>query len=91
MKNLVMTTVLTLELLIPGISFAGNVFGVDSELTTEREKFENNIVTPSHTAKGLNDTLVPQKIQGDLPVFNANKYDETSYIFGVDLDSENIG
>lgn len=92
MRNLIMATILGLGLIIPGISFAGNnVFGVDSQSVNKRENIERNIVIPSHTAKELNETLIPQKLQGDLPVFNANEYDQTSYYFGVKLDSEDIG
>lgn len=91
MKNLIMTTALTVGLLIPGISFAGNIFGVDKELTMKKDNVESNLIVPTHIADGLDNTLVPQELEENSLEYGINNYDEASYIFGVKLDSENIG
>ena len=90
MRNLIITTALTVGLLIPGISFAGNVFGVDKELTTKKDNLESNLIVPTHTADGFYDTLVPQKLEESSLEYDINNK-EARYIFGVRLDSENIG
>lgn len=91
MRNLIITTALTVGLLIPGISFAGNIFGVDKELTTKKDRVESNLIVPTHTAEELNNTLVPQELEENSLEYGNKNYEEASYIFGVKLDSENIG
>lgn len=89
MRNLIITAVLTLGLLLPGVSFAGDyVFGVNTN--SLRSDVNHNIENPSYTADELSIKTQAQELQGEKRGISKKEYNVADYIFGVDLETEDI-
>lgn len=89
MRNLIITAILTVGLLLPGVSFAGDyVFGVNTD--SLRSEVNHNIENPSYTADELSIKTESQNLQNEKRGINDKNYNIADYFFGVEVDSEDI-
>lgn len=92
MKNLLLTSVLAVTFLAPGISFAGdNIFGV--QVPVQRQQVNSNVTAGSYIAKdnSLTNTLVSQKlVNGKSIITNDSEEKEAYYVFGVNIKAKNL-
>ncbi|MGH7885265.1 MAG: hypothetical protein ACRENO_06180 [Thermodesulfobacteriota bacterium] len=92
MRNLLLTSVLALTFLAPGISFAGvKVFGV--QVPVERQEVKGNILAGSYIAKdnSLTNTLVSQKLSNNKAIVsNDSEEKDAYYVFGVNIKAKKL-
>ncbi len=92
MRNLLLTSVLAVSFLAPGISFAGdNIFGV--QVPAQKQEVNSNVAAGFYIAKdnSFSNTLVSQKLSNNNTVIlNDSEEKEAYYVFGVNIKAKKL-